>query len=219
MIIIMENIVPIIIIIILVYMLYRSAIYDYFTSVRVKSGIDYNEYSVVSLYNDTQDAADVIGIVNLFTVELINKMKAKYLNSTSELPEYVKGRMATLRLMDRFASNSLKENEPESPDATSYTLNKGDVISLCLREKQSGDNHFQKLEDIKFVLLHELTHIITPEHSHTKLFWTNFRFILDFCKEAGLYITPDYENNNINYCGTTITYNPSNDPKLQSYFS
>jgi Zn-dependent peptidase ImmA (M78 family) len=158
-----------------------------------------------------------MGDVNLFTIDLIKKMQAKYFNDV-DTAEYKKGRDLTAILVNRFASNSLKENEPVSPDATSYTINKGDVIGICLREKQTGQNNFHHIDDIKFVLLHELAHIVTPEYSHTPLFWTNFRFLLEFCKSHGLYNTPDYAARNIEYCGTTITYNPMDDKDLVSYF-
>jgi hypothetical protein len=217
----MEISIFIIITILVLYLLYKPQVHDYFTTIRVKSDSDFNEYPVVSLYNDTQKAANIMGDVNLFTVDLIKKMQAKYLNKetgVADTVEYVKGREITITLINRFASNSLKENEPVSSDATSYTINKGDVIGICLREKQSGKNNFHDIDDIKFVLLHELAHIVTPEYSHTPLFWTNFRFLLEFCKSNGLYHTPDYASRNVNYCGTTITYNPMDDNKLKSYF-
>jgi len=217
----MEITVFIICTILVLYLLYKPQVHDYFTTIRVKSDSDFNEYPVVSLYNDTQKAANIMGDVNLFTVDLIKKMQAKYFNNATkniETIEYLKGREITAVLIARFASNSLKENEPVSPDATSYTINKGDVIGICLREKQTGQNNFHDIDDIKFVLLHELAHVVTPEYSHTPLFWTNFRFLLEFCKSHGLYHTPNYAARNIQYCGTTITYNPMDDDNLISYF-
>lgn len=191
---------------------------EFFTMTRVKSTIDYNEYAVVNSYKDKQEAADLIGKINLFTITFIKKLKEIYLETSdiadSDQLEFEKGREITLTLINRFNSKSFQENEPDSPDKTSYVTNKGDIISLCLREKVSGNNRFHNIEDLKFVTLHELSHIITPELSHTPLFWSNFKFVLIFCKKYKIYEAPNYDKDNVNYCGLTISYNPINDKTL-----
>lgn len=201
-----------------------NKISEYFTMQRVTSSIDSNKYLVVNSYTDKEKAADLIAQINIFTINFIKKLKDTYLTPAYVVTphmseyEYDKGKEITIILLERFKPESLQENEPESPDKTSYTLNKGQTISLCLREKISGQNKFHDIDIIKFVLLHELGHVITPELNHSVLFWTNFRFLLEFCVKYDLYTAVDYNKTNVNYCGLNVTYTPTSDTTLSSYF-
>jgi hypothetical protein len=92
------------------------------------------------------------------------------------------------------------------------------MISLCLREKYSGKNVLHSLDILLFVMLHEIGHVITPEYNHTRRFWTNFKFLLEFCDVNDIYYSPDFDSNNVKYCSIDITYNPRYDKLLYSYF-
>lgn len=216
----------IIVLFVILLFVQNKKISEYFTMSRVKSTVDDNDYLVIKSYSDKEQAANLIASVNIFTINFIKTLKDKYLtqdyveNDTVSYDEYIKGKEITIILLERYKPESLQENEPESPDKTSYTTNKGEVISLCLREKLSGMNKFHDLDVLKFVLLHELSHIITPEFNHSVNFWTNFRFLLDFCNKYGLYTAPTYDEtaNKVNYCGLEITYSPVSDMTLSSFF-
>jgi hypothetical protein len=215
-----EIILIIIFLIIIYYFTNSSQIYESFTTNIVKSTVDYNEYPVVAKYEDGAIAANLIGSINIFTRNFIKSLHDTYTNPNNVYhPDYQKGREISVILMDRYNSKSLRENEPESPNKTSYTTNKGEVISLCLREKVTGKNEFHDLDTLKFVTLHELAHVVTPELDHSILFWTNFKFILEYCRKYNLYVSQDYKIDVVNYCGMPITYNPMLDTDLQSYFS
>jgi hypothetical protein len=218
----MALIITIIILIVLLVFTSWKKCKDFFTMERVKSTVDFVEYPVVSSYSDKEEASNIIGNINVFTLELIKKLKLQYLdtNNKSKNPkEWEKGNLITIALIKRFNSGSLQENEPESVDSTSYTTNKGEVISLCLREKESGNNKFHDDDILKFVFLHELAHIVTPELNHSALFWENFRFLLEFCKKYNLYSSPTYSKENmINYCGLDVNYTPAADSSITSYF-
>jgi hypothetical protein len=187
--------------------------------VDVKSDLDNITYPVVAKYADTKTAANIIGDMHIFTSNLIKKLKSIYLvDSSQQNPEYMHGRHITKLLAKRFHHDSLEENDPPSADKTSYVVNKGKTISLCLREKQSGENKFHDLNILKFVMLHELSHMITVSITHDTEFWINFKFLLEFCNKYDLYKVPNYEKDGINYCGLPVTYVPSMDNKLKSYF-
>lgn len=223
-------------IIILIYHTFGKQCVEFFTMVNVKSTVDGGIYPVIASYKDKEEAANLIGSMNAFTIKLISLLKKTYIDTphpeqythienskekivSNAFSTYVKGRELTQALLSKFNSKSLQENEPNSIDKTSYTTNKGEVISLCLREKLSGKNEFHDLDVLKFVLIHELSHIVTPELQHTVVFWTNFRFLLDFCNKNEIYTVKDYSKDNVNYCGLMITYIPTNDDSLTSYFS
>lgn len=220
------------IIIIIILLLYcecsKYGVRTFFTTTKVKSPADGNEYRVLVDYDDKQRAAELIGQVNLFTKKLVDQMRADYIDMTEEeyihkyrgnSLEYAKGREVTEILMDRYSPSSLMENEPESPDKTAFTRDKGRVISLCLREKTSGKNNFHSLDMILFVMLHELAHVITPEINHSDRFWVNFKFLLEYAQQRGLYFSPDYGESHEEYCSTKVEYNPVYDRGLYSYFS
>lgn len=219
--------VVIVLCIVFVLILNNTKISEYFTMERIKSNIDNREYSVVTKYKDRAQAADLIANINQFTAIFIKTMQDKYIStkyyeSTSSMSvrEYDRGNEITTVLLRRFNPEALQENEPDSIDKTSYTTNKGEVISLCLREKISGKNEFHDISVLQFVLLHEIAHIVTPELNHSILFWTNFRFLLDFCNKYGLYTSQMYDSreNKVNYCGLNISYNPVSDLTLQTFF-
>jgi hypothetical protein len=203
-----QNIVIILLIIVIFYDNICSTYNEFFHSIMIKSNLDGETYKVASDYIDSKEAADKMADINLFTIKLIDKLKSVYINSDAQTPEQKKGLVVTNILLSKFNSNSLSENDPIDFTKTSYTKNKGEEISLCLREKISGENKLHSSQLLKFVMLHELAHIITPELEHTPLFWNNFRFLLDFCAKYDLYRSDNYTINNTMYCGMKIEYNP-----------
>ena len=92
----------------------------------------------------------------------------------------------------------------DTPGYTSYSVNKGEQIVLCLRNKD-------KLMDINtmmFVVLHEFAHLATESIGHTEEFWTNFKWILEESMNIGVYTRQDFKTNNVDYCGIKITSSP-----------
>jgi hypothetical protein len=87
---------------------------------------------------------------------------------------------------------------------TSYTVNKGEHIYMCIRD----DNRIIDENTIFFVALHELAHIMTISTGHTKEFWTNFRLILKYAIASGLYSYEPYHQRPRAYCGIQIKNTP-----------
>lgn len=110
------------------------------------------------------------------------------------------------RLLKRFPNTTLAESDGSSKH-TSYSVNKGEKIVLCLRSKNGN----QPLEDpnlLLFVALHEISHIMTKSIGHTKEFWNNFKFVLQNCQQAGIYKCVDFSSQPQQYCGITVTNSP-----------
>ena len=97
------------------------------------------------------------------------------------------------------------ENPPDGK-YTSFTVNKGDEIALCLRSKKTGNLHDINL--ITYVVLHELSHVACPEEHaadpHTELFTKIFVFIIGVADKIGIYRITDYQMNPVEYCGMPI---------------
>lgn len=216
-----STIIIIVLSLLLIHALFGEFFSEFFTLTPIKSSVDGNIYKVDARYDDKEIAADYIGKMNVFSINLLKKMKEVYLSEdglTNETPEYMKGRDAINILLKRFNSDSFKENDSTDPNKTSYTTDKGRIIALCLREKNSGKNKLHDIELIKFVLLHELAHCITVSYDHNLDFWVNFRFLLEFCVRYNLYKSIDYVKNKTVYCGLEVEYSPLSDPNIPSYF-
>lgn len=227
----MLNLLLVVIVILILYQDIQKSLFDIANTEKIFSPVDGISYPVVSYYDDKEQAANVIAQINLFTIDLLRTLKRVYIDtnlddflskrgySEKAVKEYRKGSEITQRLLYGYNTFSLRENEPESLNKTSYTENKGQTIALCIREKESGQNRIQDIDSVKFVMLHELAHIATPEIDHSQSYWNNFRFLLEFTKKYNLYNPRDYFTNSVKYCGLHVNYTPIyDDINTTSYF-
>jgi hypothetical protein len=160
----------------------------------VKSTVDNTTYLVRSL-PDKQEAADLLANIRKkleVTVEALKK----------QFPDDPR----TKRLIENFRSDKISEGS-ENTKYTSYSINKGEQIVFCLREKDTT----KKLVDLNtmvFVALHELGHIATESIGHNKEFWDNFKWILRVAVKEKIYIFQDFNKEPQSYCGIQITDQP-----------
>ena len=134
--------------------------------------------------------------------KLINYMRIQYPNDNR-----------AKRLIRKFNPDRISESIKGSK-YTSYSINKGEKIVLCLRSKDI----FQKLTDINtlmFVTLHELAHIMTVSIGHTKEFWSNFKFILKIAVKLGIYDNIDYSRDPQPYCGIEVNDSPLHNESIE----
>ena len=130
----------------------------------VKSSLDNKEYLVRNV-DDKQNAADLLADMKERISKLLIHMQATYPSDPR-----------IKRLVKKFNPNNISESI-EGSKYTSYSLNKGEKIVLCLRSK-TKEGRLTDINTIMFVTLHELAHIMTVSIGHTKEFWSNFKFIL-----------------------------------------
>lgn len=172
-----------------VYLIHNYYVNEGLTT--VKSDVDDREYTV-QIKEDAKEAADLIAKIRQKLVTLVD-----HLGKTYGSDERVK------MLKQNFKPEKLKEGV-DTPGYTSYSINKGEQIVLCLRTKD-------KLMDVNtmmFVVLHELAHLATKSIGHTEEFWANFRWILEEAINIGIYVKQDFKKENVEYCGMTITSSP-----------
>jgi hypothetical protein len=174
-------------------------------------------YKVLDKDTNSIDAAMLLHRIDTNLINLIDFITEKYKNlNQMDIPDKKKDIIKVIirRLNKTYESDSLKENFPILPGKdVSYNLNKGDLISLCLRDF-SNPNEFHQFNDILFVSIHELAHSCNISYGHDLSFWYIFRFLLENAVEAGIYKNVNYRNNNVNYCSMKITYNPIYDKSL-----
>jgi predicted metal-dependent hydrolase len=158
----------------------------------VKSSIDNKEY-LVQDKEDAKDAADLIAVIRQRLVILVEHLIRSYPPDDSRIK----------MLKDNFNPDSMKEGIDNS-GYTSYSINKGEQIVLCLRT----NNKLMDINTMMFVVLHELSHIATESIGHTPEFWDNFKWILEESINIGIYQKKDYNKEAVEYCGMTITSSP-----------
>ena len=157
----------------------------------VQSKIDNREYLVRNL-PDNQEAADQLSRLSQILLQLLDS-----------LPE--DENKHTKRLKERFNPKNITENIPGSM-YVAYSVNKGDELSICIRHKET--EKFLDMNTILFVAIHELSHIMTEETGHTKLFWENMKYLLEKAIEIGIYTPIDYSREPVKYCGMIINSSP-----------
>jgi hypothetical protein len=201
------------------------------------TGGDGRRYYILNDKPNRETAGKLIAELNEFMVNFIIALKHKYLYNErtcftepefkpdNEFVPYDKSCgvdnpltdfriRAVFILVTRYRPNSLEENQPTSPKDTSWAEGKGDRVALCLREQASGKYEFIDKELIKFVAIHELTHIAANTLDHPYYFWKVFKFLLVEAKQLMGYKLVDYQHNPVNYCSMNVTYNPVYDANI-----
>ena len=76
---------------------------------------------------------------------------------------------------------------------------------ICLKSKVN--NNYHNINDIMYVVIHEISHIACPEIGHTPLFSKINIYFLKKSMECGIYNYQDYNIKPIEYCGIKISNN------------
>ena len=114
----------------------------------------------------------------------LDKLNTKIMILTKHLDKVDSGYYGVKRLKNRYKASILSELHKGSSN-TSYSVNKGEKLVVCMRSKD--DNTFHDENTIFFVVLHELAHIMSKSIGHNDEFWNNFRYLLKHCIEIKLY--------------------------------
>jgi predicted metal-dependent hydrolase len=157
---------------------------------QVKSSIDGRKY-IVRKVPGAQAAADKLATINKKIISLIESLEEE-------------DRKGIKRLKKRYNPDQLSETGLDAK-YTSYSVNKGEKISMCVRQ---SDNSFIDENIIIFVFIHELSHVMTEEVGHTPKFWDNMAYLLEQGEKIGIYVPEDYGKNPVNYCGMEVTSTP-----------
>jgi len=173
-----------------------------FPTTQVTSSIDGKSYKVRDM-PDKQQAADLMATLRIRLMKLCEGLERKYPDK-----DQVK------RMVRNFRSDPARfmEATPDS-EHTSSTVNKGESIHMCLRERKGSDESLVDVNVMMFVALHEFAHICTETIGHDSTFWNNFGWILKEAEALQLYRYTDFSAHPVSYCGVFITDSPRYDPK------
>lgn len=112
----------------------------------------------------------------------------------------------TNRMLERLSETKIEE-APWEHGTSSYTLNKGELIAFCVRNKEEPEE-FHDYNTLLFVVIHELAHVASVSKGHNQEFMDNFRWLLKHARASGLYQPVDYSKRPMTYCGVRVTNNP-----------
>ena len=172
-----------------------------YPTVDVRSNVDGLTYKVRDL-PDKQEAADLMAKVRIKLTKLCKTLEQKY----PDKPQ-------VKQMVRNFRSDPQRfiEATPDS-EHTSYSINKGESIHLCLRQRQGLDESLVEENVMVFVGLHEFAHVCTESVGHGPDFWNNFGWLLKEAEAIGIYKYTDFSAHPVSYCGVYITDSPRYDP-------
>jgi predicted metal-dependent hydrolase len=174
-----------------------------YPTIMQRSTIDGREYRVRDL-PDKQQAANLLARLRLNLGTLMDNLVQSYPSKSQ-----------VVRLQQNFQADPSRFYE-STPDAehTSYSVNKGESVHFCLRQRD-GTETLVDGNVMMFVALHEMAHMITQSVGHEAEFWNNFGWLLREAEQRNMYSPTDFKAHPVAYCGVSITdapkYNPAKD--------
>ena len=95
--------------------------------------------------------------------------------------------------------------ETSHKDHIAYVVDKNKNFFLCIT-KPNGD--IEDSNTMRFVVFHELAHMMSASYGHNQEFSEHFLDILRVAVHLGIYKEVNYLLHPVNYCGTSITRSP-----------
>jgi predicted metal-dependent hydrolase len=166
----------------------------------VKSNVDGQTYNVRDM-PDKQEAADLMARTRL-------KMKKLKIYVEEKFPD--KPQVKQLAKNFDADAHRLGESTPDD-EFTSFSVNKGESVHFCLRQRENSDESLVNENIIMFVAIHEMGHIITATVGHGPDFWNNFAWLLEQAETLGVYSPQNFSAHPVSYCGMKITDEPKYD--------
>ena len=162
----------------------------------IKSNFDNNFYLVNKCNKNKMYSSYLLSIIRYKLIYLTEKIKI-----TKENKIYIEN------IKKKIYQTQFIENKNIFPKKkiTSYSVNKGEKIVLCLYDYKKQT--FFDLNILIFVSIHELAHIANPTIGHDESFYYIFNILLNYAIQFKIYKFFDYQNIPKKYCGILINSN------------
>lgn len=233
----MDSFINVIVTFVLLTVIYKYFENRSYGVVLQKSDVDNKDYLVRNL-PDKQEAADTLANISKRLLKLVNfirkniseidimyekYVKSQYEKTISSPTDKNDGNYQKLvnekkrklsedlkRLVKNFNPNKISETTPDAK-YTSYSVNKGEKIVMCIRNKKTVNQDIINLNTLMFVALHETAHLMTKSVGHHPEFWDNFRILINIAVDpkVGVYKEVDFNLYPEPYCGMTINSVPN----------
>ena len=161
--------------------------------IKGKDGINY-------YVRNNNDKSKAVGIL----CELRQKIKKliKFIEKNDSNDEEYKIYKENINLIKNKIDIVKFKETPKTSNYTSYSVNKGEELFLCIRSKKTNEIH--SINDLLYVAIHEIAHIGCTEIGHTNLFFKINLYLLKKAVEFNLYKYDNYNNNPKEYCGINL---------------
>ena len=176
--------------------LYDNHLGEFFLEYRNSS--NGKKYGIQEIFKNSDIAVELLAKLHNNMSDFVARLKTKYPND-KRIKRLVKG----------FSNVEIEETTEEAnDDNTAFTINKGELISLCIREHTDG-RPFHDYNSLCFVIIHEMAHVVSVSEGHNFEFIENFKFLLKEAVSMGYYTPIDYSKTPFLYCGKIkVTNNP-----------
>tara|TARA_B100000575_G_C23119046_1_gene647332 strand:+ start:1161 stop:1712 length:552 start_codon:yes stop_codon:yes gene_type:complete len=178
----------------MLYILYILIIYFCFylfdKRKKIKSNID-NLYYYVQVRKNNLKSLYYFSVLNYFINKLIFN-----LNKKDKI--YIKYEKNINNLKDKILKNIIISESSKLFNKT--RTNNKEHIYLCIQY----NNKYYNLNHLKYIVMHELGHMICPCKGHTKEFYTINKFLLKEAIRLNIYKNYNYIISPINYCGVLL---------------
>lgn len=161
--------------------------------VYLKSNKD-EDFHLVQDLKDKDDAADLMAEIKGRIEKLLLYLKRSFPDNSD-----------VKNLLKNYDEDNIRETDINDDD-TSFSIDKGEELHLCLRNKK--DLKLHRINILMFVTIHELGHLMSKSYGHNAEFNKNFIFLLKQALKIGIYTNVDYSKKQENYCGMDVNSNP-----------
>ena len=141
---------------------------------------------------DKDKACELLGEIEARICRLVTHLKRKFPKNES-----------VVRMSARLKHTMFNESSGSTRFET-YTKNKGDEMAFCLRDKS---DRLHGINTLMYVAVHELSHAMSVTYHHTTEFSKNFKELLQYAADMGIYTPIDYARNPAPYCKIMIDSN------------
>lgn len=199
---ILHIVIIIVLIIIIIYQIREFFPSDPLSKTNYVATKDNKRFRVHDHFNNSQEAANLLSFLDDRATDLIRGLQRQYGNDSGMAGN------ATRRLLARYNPDNLVESSPNgSQKDTSYSIDKGAIIAMCLRSRD-GTYRLHDKNILTFVLIHELAHVAADVNDHPPEFWQIFQFLLKEAEKNKVIRNMDYSKNPVEYCGLKVDFNP-----------
>lgn len=170
-----------------VLLIYRNVYYD--------GNVYVHGYSVhVSHAHDPTKTVKVLSDLRTRALRLVDVLREKYPNDER------------VKRLSRW-NGIIHETEHTANGVFGYNVNKGaGGVSVCVHNRMGEPNRFN---DLFFVVMHEMSHIMTEAYEHDHKFWNSFRLLIKEATKNGLFVNVDYKKHPSRFCDGYLMDNPT----------
>jgi hypothetical protein len=158
--------------------------------ITVESKINGKQYKVLKK-GDYVAAADTLATLEDKSRAFIAAAAAAYPNDPN------------IKRIQKYWTEGISEI-PQS-ETIAYAIEKKELY-ICVRD---ANGTLQNIDDLFFVLLHELSHVMNPTYGHDDTFWKQFKKTLEMANKLGYLPYRNYDDHPVDVCGKKITSNPA----------